>query len=58
MKKSEKELLKALKAQQKVEKRKAAENIVVFTAVFAIVALGIVATALSFKEPQTKVEVK
>ncbi len=58
MKKSDKELLKALKTQQKIEKRKTAENIVVFAAVFAIVALGVVATALSFKAPQEKIEVK
>ena len=56
MKKSDKALLKTLKAQQKLEKKKAAENLVVFTAVFAIVALGVVAAALSFKSPQEKVE--
>lgn len=56
MKKSDKELLKTLKMQQKLEKKKNAENIVVFTAVFAIVALGVVAAALSFKAPQEKVD--
>lgn len=53
MKKSDKELLKALKAQQKLERKKGAENTVVFLAVFAIVALGVVAAAVSFKAPAT-----
>ena len=57
MKKSDKELLKTLKLQQKLEKKKNAENIVVFTAVFAIVALGVIAAALSFKAP-SEIEVK
>lgn len=51
MKKSDKELLKTLKAQQKLERKKGAENLVVFGAVFAIVALGIVAAVVSFKSP-------
>lgn len=58
MKKSDKELLKTLKMQQKIEKKKTAENLVVFTAVFAIVALGVVAAALSFKAPSEKIEIK
>ena len=57
MKKSDKELLKTLKMQQKLEKKKNVENIVVFTAVFAVVALGVVAAALSFKAPQESIEV-
>lgn len=57
MKKSDKELLKNLKMQQKLEKKKNVENIVVFTAVFAIVTLGVIAAALSFKAP-SEIEVK
>ena len=58
MKRSDKELLKSLKMQQKLEKKKNAENIVVFTAVFVIVALGVVAAALSFKAPSEEVVIK
>ena len=58
MKKSDKELLKKLKMQQKLEKKKNVENLVVFTAVFAIVALGVVAAAISYKAPQETVEIK
>lgn len=57
MKKSDKELLKNIKMQQKLEKKKNVENIVVFTAVFAIVTLGVIAAALSFKAP-SEIEVK
>ena len=58
MKKSDKELLKAIKAQQKKDKKKTAENIVVFTAVFAIVTLGVIAAALSFNSPSENIEIK